>query len=218
MLTISKNIIRILFQKLRNHKIYISISSRVSFDSILDSNVKIFDNCKIGNCKIGSYTYIGIDSVFERTEIGSFCSIGPGVMCGLGTHPSNFVSTYPGFYSNNAAGSVWFGASHHFIEHKKTIIEPDVWIGARAIIMGGLTIGTGAIIAAGAIVTKNIPPYAIVGGVPANIIKYRFDELTIQKLLVTKWWTKDESILRKFAHEMNNPSNWLESISVDKNN
>jgi acetyltransferase-like isoleucine patch superfamily enzyme len=213
-----KKILKYIIFRIKYSNSQVAFSSVVSMDTSLSKGVKILPEAKIGSCKINSFTYIGYNCDIVNTEIGSFCSIGPEVLCGLGTHPSNFVSTYPGFYSNKATGSVWFGASHDFIEHKKTVIESDVWIGARAIIMGGITIGTGAIIAAGAIVTKNVPPYAIVGGVPANIIKYRFDELTIQKLLISKWWTKDELILRKFAREMDNPSNWLKNISIDTNN
>lgn len=84
-----------------------------------------------------------------------------------------------------------------YSEYETITIGSDVWIGAEAIVMDGVTIGHGAIVAAGAVVTKNVPPYAIVGGVPAKIIKYRFNEKQREAMLKTQWWTKQPNEVRK---------------------
>lgn len=191
---------------------HIDYSASVSLDSYLSKGVKVLKNASLGNCKVDKFTYIGINSNFSNTTIGSYCSVGPDVICGLGTHPINFVSTYPGFYSKKASGSHWFGTTHDFQEQFQTVIGSDVWIGARVIIRGGINIGTGAIIGAGALVTKDVPPYAIVGGVPASVLKYRFDSEIITSLIESEWWKKDEKRLSRFVGFMNNPRLFLEQL------
>lgn len=208
--------IKYLILKFKYSNAYIDFTAFVSMDSVLGKGVKILKNVNIGNCKIGRYTYVGVNSNFSNTSIGSFCSIGPDVLCGLGDHPIDFVSTYPGFYSNQASGSHWFGHVHDFKEEQSTIIESDVWIGAKVIIKGGIHIGTGAIIGAGAVVTKNIPPYAIVGGVPAKVLKYRFDENLISLLIESKWWEKNEETLKKLSKYFKEPLIFLEKIKREE--
>lgn len=182
----------------------------ISMDTTLNKGTKVLSNAHLGSCKVGRYTYIGSRSHFTYTEIGPFCSIGQEVLCGLGKHPINYVSTYPGFYSGKPSGSVWFGTTHDEVEeHQVTYIGADVWIGARAMILGGQNIGVGAIIAAGAVVSKDVPPYAIVGGVPAKIIKYRFDEETIEKIMRSKWWEHKDADLREMAKTITDPNKFL---------
>ena len=119
---------------------------------------------------------------FSQIKIGKYVSIARNVTLGLGQHPTNLVSTSPIIYNNNPQ---YLNVEQYL---KPVEIDNDVWIGTSAIVMGGVHIHTGAIVAAGAVVTKDVPPYAIVGGVPAKIIKYRFDEPTRNKLLASKWW------------------------------
>lgn len=93
----------------------------------------------------------------------------------------------------------------------KVVIGNDVWIGAYAKIVEGVRIGDGAVIAAGAVVTKDVPPYAIVGGVPAKIIKYRFEEKQIKQLLELKWWNKDIAWLKTHAEKFRDVQELLNS-------
>jgi hypothetical protein len=115
---------------------------------------------------------------------------------GLPQHPVNWLSICPLQYISNFAG--WAHLTGKKVSSKPfaqgvgmTEIGNDVWIGDRVVIMSGVKIGDGAIVAAGAVVTKDVPPYAIVGGVPARVIKYRFDEKTIHRLLDLQWWRYD---------------------------
>lgn len=167
---------------------------------------------KVGSCNIGRYTYVGANSELERTTVSAFTSIGPHVLCGLGTHPIDYISTYPGFYSDKASGATWFGAIHQVEEKKPVVIGADVWIGSRAIIMGGIEIGHGAVVGAGAVVTKNVPPFSVVVGIPAKIIKYRFDEALIEKLLASKWWESEEASLRSVAKFANKPIEFIKHL------
>ena len=194
-----KRLIKILYLKLKWREAFVSLSSNVSLDSRLSRGVKILDGAKIGSVSVGQYTYIGERSSIERTTIGGFCSIAPKVIIGLASHPTNHVSTYPGFYSSGATGAHYFVSEFPFVDKKPTEIGHDVWIGARAVIIGGVKIGTGAIVATGAVVTKDVPPYAIVGGVPARILRYRFEPKLCEALLASKWWELNDETLSSFA-------------------
>lgn len=157
-----------------------------------EESVVVRFNARVYKCKIGRYSYIGHDSVFQFSTVGRFCSVGPYVLCGLGRHPiETFASTCPIFYRNPAPCLTILEETTFDEEYIPVHIGNDVWIGARAIIVDGVRIGDGAVIAAGAVVTKDVPPYAIVAGVPAKIIRYRFAEDIIDKLLTIKWWDKD---------------------------
>ena len=155
---------------------------------------------------IGKCTYSGADIYIpnkENTVIGSFTSIGTGVSIGCGTHPIEYLSSSPYLYTKK-----FNYKSPNMRSHEEWIediapckIGNDVWIGDGVLIMNGITIGDGAIIGARAVVTKDVPPYAIVGGVPAKIIRYRFDEATITKLLELEWWNLPDEIIKKIPYD-----------------
>ena len=175
-------------------------------------------NCTVINCSLGDFSYVAANSLIQNVTIGKFTCIGPDVRIGLGNHPvSEFISIHPVFYSKLAqAGGVSFADKQYFNEYTPSKIGNDVWIGARAIITGGVTVGDGAVVASGAVVTKDVPPYAIVGGVPARIIRMRFEKDEIQALNELLWWDMDEPFLRKNFKLMHSSTN-LNKLSDLKN-
>lgn len=146
---------------------------------------------------LGDYSYIAKNSSVSNCVIGKFCSIGPNFCCGLGIHPTNGVSTAPMFYSTAKQNGLSLCEKRKVEESKQTIIGNDVFIGANVTILDGVKVGDGAVIGAGAVVTKDIPPYAIAVGVPARVVKYRFDKTTIRGLLEKQWWNGSEEDLKK---------------------
>ncbi len=143
---------------------------------------------------VGAFTVL-TDSRYEgyigNVDIGRYCSIAYGVNIGMFEHPVDWLSTSSRQYLSGHVKGARSVPIRRFDANPRTTIGNDVWIGTGATLIDGITIGDGAIIAAGAVVTKDVPPYAIVGGVPAKIIKYRFNEEIIAKLLELKWWQYD---------------------------
>lgn len=142
----------------------------------------------ISNVKVGKYTY-GPLNVIDANKgggvltIGNFCSIAPEVTFVLnGEHDYSCFSTFP-FGSYCFKGKANYDSARMTGSKGNIVVEDDVWIGYRATILSGVTVHQGAVIGAGSVVTKDVPPYAIVGGVPAKIIKYRFSDEIIQALL-----------------------------------
>lgn len=101
-----------------------------------------------------------------------------------------------------------FASDNLFDEVLETNVGNDVWIGANAVVLDGVSIGDGAIIAAGAIVKDDVPPFAVVGGVPAKVIRYRFSEEVRRELLDWRWWGLSEERLRLIWSEFNARSEW----------
>ncbi|GGG42508.1 acetyltransferase [Croceivirga lutea] len=211
-----KKIIALIYKRLL--KLKLSNSKKIEFGpySSFSKNTKfggynfLSTKSKLINSEIGFASYLGIETEIKNCKIGKFSSIGPYVKCILGNHPTDtFVSTHPSFFSTRKQSGFSFVKEQLFEEFAKPIekgsgytieIGNDVWIGARVTILDGVRIGDGSIIASGALINKNIPPYSIVGGVPAKIIKMRFDEETINYLLKLKWWDKDYSWIEKNSY------------------
>lgn len=155
--------------------------------------------CLIVCSSFGRFSYVAADTKIARAKIGAFCSIGQEVMIGgLAKHPMNWLSTHPVFFSTKKQANITFVEHDAFREEYDVEIGNDVWVGARAMILDGCRVGNGAVIAAGAVVAKDVPPYAMVGGVPAQVIKFRFSPEEISKLEEMKWWNWDLQALRKF--------------------
>jgi acetyltransferase-like isoleucine patch superfamily enzyme len=209
-----KLFIKYLIWRFWRRKSGIASTAVVSLNCQIGNGVRILRDSKIGDSTFSHFSYVGERSQIERSDIGSFCSIGPEVMIGMGAHPINFVSTYPGFYTGKSSGAVYFGTRHDVDEFRRVKVGADVWIGARAIILGGISVGTGSIIAAGAVVTRDVPPYSIVGGVPARHIKYRFPDDVRSRLLETQWWSFDRDRLVSLAPVFNDVNHFLSKIEV----
>lgn len=170
----------------------------------------------LNNCELGFGSYVSDYSVLINTCIGRYCAIGPYVHIVSGNHPTNcFVSIHPAFYStvrNTGFAYVkdnqFEGVSYADYEKRWFVrIGNDVWIGHGVLIKNGVTIADGTIIAAGAVVVKDTEPYSIVGGVPAKLIRYRFNEENITFLLKLKWWDKDQNWLEKYADKFSDIEN-----------
>jgi acetyltransferase-like isoleucine patch superfamily enzyme len=160
----------------------------------------IFRNVAIIHSVIGDHTFIQKDSFVNNADIGKFCSIAMGVQIGLAQHAISHVSSHPAFYLRNTPLLKTFSKSDLFSTMTRTIIGHDVWIGQNAMIMSGVKVGTGAIIGAGCVVTKDVPEYAIVIGVPAKTVRFRFDENIRNGLLKTEWWNmSDEWLERNYS-------------------
>ena len=167
--------------------------------------IHVGPDCIIRSEKIGRYTFINADTIiFDEVEIGRFCTFARGCHIAGAEHPFHFLSS--SFYriSNNwfpddpihkATTKIHDRPAPHRKRALKTIIGNDVWFGANTLILRGVNIGDGAVIGAGAVVTKDVIPYAIVAGNPAKIIKMRFDDETVAKLICIKWWNLDLSII-----------------------
>lgn len=142
---------------------------------------------------VGEYTYIGERCKVTKAQIGRYCSIGDNVTIGPGEHRLNCTTLH------NVSGI----ASYSDLTNKKCVIGNDVWIGVDAIILRGVEIGNGAVIAANSVVTKNIDAYTVVAGVPAKVIKKRLNKEIIEQLEMDKWWQYDYKEAEKYHKKMN---------------
>jgi acetyltransferase-like isoleucine patch superfamily enzyme len=182
-------------------------------ESTFGRHTQVADDVNIYHCQIGNYSYIEVGTVAAYAVIGKFCSIAGGTYIGLGVHPSrDFVSTHPAFYSRSRGLATSFADRDYLEEYAPVRIGNDVWIGTAAVIKGGITIGDGAIIGAGAVVTKDVDPYCIVGGVPAKKIRDRFDGDTVDFLLRFKWWDKDDQWLKANFQKFHNVRQFVETL------
>ena len=212
------------FIKTVYYKLFVPSSVRIPLSAILDNKVSFEGCCQLHPyvkfCgRLGYGSYIGPYSKISA-HIGRFTSIASYVCTVAGRHAyqAPFATTCPMFFSlnpNHSQSGSTFATEQLFEELKFAVPEKqldveignDVWIGEQAMIIGGVHIADGAVVLAGAVVTKNVPPYAIVGGVPAKIIRYRYDEETISFLLQAQWWNNTEDWFKE---------NWKLLTDIDK--
>ncbi len=209
--------------KNKKKKLKIGHNTIIGLRSVFEGCNVVGDNAFfVGNIGFGSYigAYCDISA-----NVGRYCSIGRNVRTVQGFHPTKeWISTHPAFYSiEKQAGFSYVEQSEYievrYADEEKRLavrIGNDVWIGDNVSILAGVRIGDGAIIATGAVVTKNVAPYSIVGGVPAGVIKYRFTEDTIKRLLDIQWWNKSETWIREHADSFNNADAFFRKIDIEE--
>jgi len=183
----------------------------------LGHNIYLAKNVSLReNVRIDDYSYCSQNTIiFSKSSVGKFCSIGYNVQIGVPEHPLNFFSTSPTIYRQSKLSKYCDWAQDDI--NIPVRIENDVWIGSNAIILQGVNIGNGAIVAAGAVVTKDVPPYAVVGGVPAKLIKWRVPEELREKLEKSKWWKHDLTWIEQFGAEIyNNRENSVKMENVER--
>jgi acetyltransferase-like isoleucine patch superfamily enzyme len=202
MLLFFKKIIKYCYLKIKyKNLVKFDFSVTIGKKSKFEGMNKLYPKCSF-NGDLGYGSYIGPKSNLNA-KIGKFTSIAPNVNINAGIHPYTYpyVSTSPAFVSLRKQNGASFTKVQRFLEMRfadkeqrfAVIIGNDCWIGENVFIVGGTTIGDGAVVLAGAVVTKDVPPFAIFGGVPAKLIKYRYDEETIKFLLNFKWWNQENS-------------------------
>ncbi len=154
-------------------------TARIGERVFLGHDVRIAAGVEIGHdVRIGDHSYVNAGSVIATADIGKFCSIAYYCHVGAQQHPLDSLSTSPAVGGGAARAG-------------RTVLGNDVWIGTHAVIMPSVTIADGAVIGAGAVVTRDIPPYAIAMGVPARTVRFRFPRAVIDSLLEAEWWNRE---------------------------
>ncbi len=191
--------------KIKNKNVSYGIGNLLNKNVIFGGYNSIGDDNVIIDSSFGFASYCSNNCNIAYTKIGKYCCIGRRFTTSVGLHPAKkYVSIHPAFYSIAKQSGFSFVNENKFkeidllFENKYCVkIGNDVWIGDNVTVLSGIEIGDGAIIAAGAVVTKNVEPYSIVGGVPARFIRYRFTNEQKNMLEVIKWWNRDISWIRE---------------------
>lgn len=193
------------------NKILKKIRGRAIYNSKIDSTSKIEAGSLIINSSMSRYSFCGYDCKIINTDVGAFCSIADGVVIGGAQHPIDWVSTSPVFYAGRDSVKKKFSEFNRPVD-KRSYIGNDVWIGERVIIKAGVSIGDGAVVGMGAVVTHDVKPYEIVAGIPAVVIKKRFKQNIVDKLIKSQWWLLPDSDIAKCAYLIKEPEKFLEEI------
>lgn len=185
---------------------------RNGIELTLEEGVKLHDVKLFGQrLSIGAHTAVMSGAeLHEVSEIGRYCSIAAGTVIGHSrqSHPLGWLSTHSKLFALRAARTP--DVAGYYVS-TPTTLGHDVWIGRDAMVMDGISIGTGAVVGAQSLVNKDVPPYAIVAGTPARVIRYRFDAETIERLLASQWWELPPEALAELPMEQ--PQALLETLS-----
>lgn len=177
----------------------ISPSANIKQSVVIEDPVDIGPHTFFMSGSIGRFTFINWNcEIFDAVHIGRFSTLARNVVIGGVNHPIDWLSTSFAFVKSHQFSKATELENFQRLprsDHRKTTIGNDVWLGANAMILKGITVGDGAVVGAGAVVTKDVPPYAIVAGNPASIIRMRFKAETIAELLALQWWNLPLDVL-----------------------
>lgn len=178
----------------------------------IDKTSRVCSRSELTRVSMGKYSYVGNFCFLVNAKIGSFCSIADRCCIGGAAHPTSRVSTSPVFHDGSNIMRKNF-AAFPSLKTPETVIANDVWIGMGCYIKAGVTIGNGAVIGMGSVVTHDVPPYEIWAGNPAHFIRKRFDEEKIEALMKMQWWDFPEEQLKRFAPFFDDPASLIEHYS-----
>ena len=176
----------------KKEKVTLSGFSRGLSNVVFEGKNSVPDGCNFsGKIKIGYATTLGYRNLMSGSiAIGKYCQLGVDVALHATNHPISYMTTY-------INQNLFQGELKHLKEENNIIIGHDVWIGHGVIVVGNVTIGNGAILAAGSVITKDVAPYSIVAGIPAKEVRKRFSDTIIQEIETLQWWDKSEQELEK---------------------
>jgi len=180
-------------------------------NSKIHKTAKIEAGSNIQNVAFGKYSFCGYDCTISNCVIGAFCSIASNVKIGGTRHPMEWISTSPVFSSRRDSIKKKFSKFTKSAD-MLTSIGNDVWIGDNVLIKAGVRVGDGAVIGMGSVVTKDVPSYAIVAGCPSKVIRKRFDDHIIDRLLQIKWWEFDDEYLHEKAKYITSPEDFIREV------
>ena len=192
-------------------KLIKKIQSAAIIGSTIGEDSKVESGSQFINSTMGRHSFCGYDCFINMCTIGSFVSIANHVVIGGGIHPMDWVSTSPVFYNNRDSVKKKY-SRHERPTFPRTVIGNDVWIGDGAHLKAGITVGNGAVIGMGSVVTKDVLPYEIVAGAPAKRIRMRFTEDICRELDKTHWWDFDDKLLMELAQYIKDPELFLEML------
>lgn len=192
-------------------KLFLRMHGKAIRNSFIHKTARVHYGSNVLNSKMDAYSYCGYDCWLINTDVKKYCSIGANVRIGGAMHPISFVSSSPVFHKGKNILDKNF-SKHELEPTKRTIIGNDVWIAENVMIKAGVKISDGAVIGMGSIVTHDVGPYEIWAGNPAKLIRKRFDDETIEKLLQSKWWDRSEDEISALAQYFNNPEEFLKNI------
>lgn len=196
---------RLAFKLLKKLRLTAVRASSIHPSSKLESGTSFYFST------LDRHSFCGYDCDVAHADIGRFTSIANDVVIGGGRHPMEWVGMSPVFFEGRDSVKTKF-SEHPRPPPKRVSIGHDVWIGRSAIVLPGVLVGDGAVIGAGSVVTKDVPPYAIVVGNPARLVRYRFDETTVRRLRATAWWLLDDTALRHMGPHFKNVQEFLDII------
>ncbi len=177
-------------QRLKSFDVVVHPSALLHGTVLFERKVHFFNNVAVRDCTFGSYSYVAPFGHLLFTDVGRYCSIGNNVAAGGSNHPVESISTSPAFYDGLFGGQAWTPQPYDKAG-ERVVIGHDVWLAAHCRVLPGVTIGHGAVVGMGAVVAKDVPPFAVVVGNPARTVRLRFADDLVERLAALAWWDFD---------------------------